>query len=108
MAITRSRNLPSACAADGALLVVGGHPADGILSREDAEVIEPEPVHLFLELSRRVHRAQQVTPRGLIGIVVANLIALLARLLHAIVSLHGFDVLLCRLFIGKQLHRADL
>ena len=45
---------------DRPLLVVADQPAQIGLVLMDAEVIEPEPDHLFLELRRRIDRPQQL------------------------------------------------
>ena len=65
---------------DRVLLVVADQPAQVRLVLEDAEMVQPEPHHLFLQLRGRIDRAQQVAARGLVGELVAALIQRLARL----------------------------
>ncbi len=49
---------------DRRLLVVAEHGADVLLAGEDAEVVEPEPGHLFLELGGRIDVAQEGLLQG--------------------------------------------
>ena len=76
--------------ADHLFLVVGGEHAHGALVRVDAEVVEPEPHHLFLELVAAIHRMQQLGLRGLLVDVAA---VLLVRLLRGVLGRAGRRVL---------------
>ena len=57
--------MPQGMGANGVLFVIAQHGAQIALALVHAEVVHPEPVHLFLHLVRGIQGAQQVAGGGL-------------------------------------------
>ena len=100
--------MPQCVWADCALLVIPNQPAKLGLVLEYTEMVRPEPDHLFLQLRRRVHGAQQITPGGLVCEAIAALIQCLSRLLLAHIVLDFVDVLPLLVHASNLLDRIDM
>ncbi len=93
--------MPEDVRPDRTLRVVADQPAQIGLVLEHAEMVEPEPDHLLLQLRRGIHRAQQFAANGLIRELVAALVERLARLLLVGPVGQGIDGLVFRVDRGK-------
>ncbi len=82
--------------------VIGDQPAQVRLVLEHAELVQPEPCHLFLQLRRRIDRAQHFDARGLIRELLAVLVERLARGRLGVAVRHRLDALLLRAGLAHQ------